>query len=77
MERSDSVMAIKNMMLNQLEEYLNRWGRPGAGTGYVGDHGEDDRQRRRNNDVVFVFKKAGVGYYPPKEVTGVDLDVIQ
>jgi len=26
---------------------------------------------------VFVFKKAGVGYYPPKEVTGVDLDVIQ
>jgi hypothetical protein len=31
MERSDSVMAIKNMMLDQLEEYLNRWGRPGAG----------------------------------------------
>ena len=37
MERSDSVMAIKNMMLSQLEEYLNRWGDAGLGTGYVGD----------------------------------------
>jgi hypothetical protein len=76
MESSYGVMAVKSMMLHELEEYLNRRGGAGLGTGWVGDHGEDDRRRRRN-DLVFVFTKAGVGHYPPKEITGVDLDVIQ
>jgi hypothetical protein len=76
MESSYGVMAVKNVMFNQLEEYLNRRGDAGLATGCPGDHGEDDRQRRRN-DLVFVFKKAGVGHYPPKDITGVDLDVIQ
>src|SRR5881275_1960961 len=29
------------------------------------------------NDLAFVFKKAGVGHFPPTLITGVDLDVIQ
>jgi hypothetical protein len=59
MEWSYGVMAVKNMMLNQLEEYLNKWGDAGWEL-ITAVTTVKTMVNISGNDLVFIFKKPRV-----------------